>query len=90
VIVLLIRCYLGDQLKKTEMGGACSMCGREEKCIQCFGGAKKEGTIWKNQVYMGDNTKMDLNKNKFLSFLVQHFKGDRILLIFYSFYKEKN
>ena len=29
---------LGDKIKKHEMGGACSVCGGEEKCIQGFGG----------------------------------------------------
>jgi hypothetical protein len=29
--------YWGDQIKKDEMAGACSMGGREEKCIQYFG-----------------------------------------------------
>jgi len=67
MIVLLTRCYSRDRLKKTEMGGACSMCGREQKCIQCFGGTEKQGSTWKTQVYMGDNTKVDINKNKFLS-----------------------
>jgi hypothetical protein len=28
----------GDQIKKNEMGGACSTCGGEERCIQGFGG----------------------------------------------------
>lgn len=65
VIVLLTRCYSGDQIKKTDMGEACSICGKEQKCTQCFGGTEKQGSIWKTQVYMGDNTKMDFNKNKF-------------------------
>ena len=30
--------YLGYQIKKTEVGGACSTYGGEEKCIQGFGG----------------------------------------------------
>jgi hypothetical protein len=47
------------------MGEACSICGKEQKCTQCFGGTEKQGSIWKTQVYMGDNTKMDFNKNKF-------------------------
>jgi hypothetical protein len=29
---------LGDQIKKNEMDGACSTYGREEGCIQLFGG----------------------------------------------------
>ena len=30
--------YSGDQIQKNEIGGPCSMYGREEKCIQDFGG----------------------------------------------------
>jgi hypothetical protein len=29
---------LGDQIKKNEMGEVCSTYGREERCIQAFGG----------------------------------------------------
>jgi hypothetical protein len=29
---------VGDEFKKNGMGGACGMHGREERCIQCFGG----------------------------------------------------
>jgi hypothetical protein len=29
---------LGDQIKKNEMGGACSTYGGEDRCIQGFGG----------------------------------------------------
>jgi hypothetical protein len=36
--VLLTKYYSGDQIKNTEMGGVCSMCGGEEKCILGFGG----------------------------------------------------
>jgi len=28
----------GDQIEKNEMGGACSVYGGEERCIQGFGG----------------------------------------------------
>jgi len=28
----------GDKIEKNEMGGACSMYGGEERCIQGFGG----------------------------------------------------
>jgi hypothetical protein len=28
----------GDQIKKNEVGGACSTCGVGEMCIQDFGG----------------------------------------------------
>ena len=36
--VLLPRYHLGDQIEKTEMGGACSTFGGEERCIQGFDG----------------------------------------------------
>ena len=42
--------YSGDKIQKNEMGVPCSMCGREERCIQGFGGETwgKE-TAWKTQ-----------------------------------------
>jgi hypothetical protein len=46
-IVNLHYCYLptkyhsGDQIKKHEMGRACSMCEREERFIQGFSGASE-------------------------------------------------
>jgi len=42
--------YVGDQIKKNEMGGACSTYGEEERCIQDLGGETwgKE-TTWKTQ-----------------------------------------
>jgi len=30
--------FLGDKIEENEMGGACSVCGGEERRIQCFGG----------------------------------------------------
>ena len=30
--------FFGDQIEKTEMGGACSTFGGEVKCMQGFGG----------------------------------------------------
>ena len=42
MICTLIQYYLGDKIKKNEMGGTCSMYGGEERCIQGFGG-KPEG-----------------------------------------------
>jgi hypothetical protein len=30
--------YLGDQIKKNEVGGSCSLNGTKEKCIQYIGG----------------------------------------------------
>ena len=36
--LLLTKYYSGDQIEMNEMGGACGVCGGEERCIQCFGG----------------------------------------------------
>jgi hypothetical protein len=36
--VLLTKCYLGDKIKKNELGRACSMYGGEERYIEGFGG----------------------------------------------------
>jgi len=30
--------YSGDEIEKNEMGGACSMYGKENSCVQSFGG----------------------------------------------------
>ena len=30
--------FSGDKIEKNEMGGACSACGGEERCIQSLGG----------------------------------------------------
>ena len=30
--------YLGNQIKKNEIGGACSTCGGDERCLQGFSG----------------------------------------------------
>ena len=30
--------YSGDQIKRNEMGGACSTYGRQQRCIRGFGG----------------------------------------------------
>jgi len=34
--------YLGDQIEKNEVGGACSMCGGEKRCIQGLVGRPEE------------------------------------------------
>jgi len=42
--------YSGDQIRKNEMGGPCSMYGIEERCIQSFGGETwRKETAWKTQ-----------------------------------------
>jgi hypothetical protein len=41
------RILFGDQIKKNESGGTCSTYGRQERCIQGFGGRNmKEKTTW--------------------------------------------
>jgi hypothetical protein len=35
---LITKYYSGNQIEKNEMGGACSMYGGKERCIQDFGG----------------------------------------------------
>jgi len=49
--LLLTQYGLDDQIQKNEMGGACSMYGGEQRCIECFGGGTwgKE-TTWNTQV----------------------------------------
>ena len=46
--------FSGDQIEKTQKGGACSMYGRKERRIQDIGGETvgKE-TAWKTQAQMG-------------------------------------
>jgi hypothetical protein len=36
--VLLTQYCAGDKIKKNEMGGACSVYGEGERCVQGFGG----------------------------------------------------
>ena len=38
MILFLAKYNLGNQIEKNDMGGACSMCGGEERCILDFGG----------------------------------------------------
>jgi hypothetical protein len=51
--VLLTKYYVGDQIKKNEMGRTCNTCGGEQKCIQGFDGERPRHG-WE------DNIKMDL------------------------------
>jgi hypothetical protein len=40
--------YLGDQVREDEVGDACIIYGRNEKCIQYFGWkTRREETTWK-------------------------------------------
>jgi hypothetical protein len=42
-------------MKKNEVGGACSMDGRGEMCMEDFGGETWEKeTTWKIQTWMGE------------------------------------
>jgi hypothetical protein len=36
-LVILSKYYMGGEIKKNEMGGACGTYGRQEKCLQGFG-----------------------------------------------------
>jgi hypothetical protein len=36
--VLLTNYYSSDKIKKNEIGWACGTCGRQDRCIQGFGG----------------------------------------------------
>jgi hypothetical protein len=47
--------YLGDQIKKNEIGGMCSMYKGLERCIQCFSGEIFLGRLrcrWKGSIKM--------------------------------------
>jgi hypothetical protein len=37
-VMLLAKYYSGDQIKNSEMGGAWGTFGRQERCVQGFGG----------------------------------------------------
>ena len=44
----------GDHIEKNEMGGACSMHGGEERCIQGIGvETRGKETTWESQAYFG-------------------------------------
>ena len=36
--MILTKYHLDEQINKNEVGWACGMCGRHERCIQGFGG----------------------------------------------------
>jgi hypothetical protein len=43
--VLFIRCYWGDHIEEAESGGACSMDGGGEKCVEGLGREKLKGEV---------------------------------------------
>jgi hypothetical protein len=36
--MILTKYHMGDPVKKNEVGRVCGMCGKQERCIQGFGG----------------------------------------------------
>jgi len=59
--MLLAQCCADDQIKKDEMGVACStfVVGGDERCIQGLGGETwKKETTWKISLKWGDNIKV--------------------------------
>jgi hypothetical protein len=48
--VFLTKSHSGDQVNNTEMGRACSMQGKQQRCIQKFSGETSgTETTWKTQ-----------------------------------------
>jgi hypothetical protein len=43
LIYTLPKYYCDNEIKENEMGGACSICEREEKYMQSFGKTNNEG-----------------------------------------------
>jgi hypothetical protein len=54
--------YSGDQIKEDEMGGACSTHGRDEKCIQYFGGKPEGKRLGRPRCTWEDNIRMELRE----------------------------
>jgi len=53
---------LVDQIEKNEISGACSTYGRQEKCIQGFGGIPEgKRPLGRAKLKWEDNIKMDLD-----------------------------
>jgi hypothetical protein len=61
--VLLTQYRAGDKIEKIEMGGACSMFGGRERCVEGFGGETggKE-TLGTPRHRWEDNIRMDLQE----------------------------
>jgi len=60
MICIVHQIYSGDQLKKNEMGGACSAYGGERRRIQDFGEGKRP--LGRTRRRWKDNTKMELQE----------------------------
>ena len=63
MIFLIAKYDSGDQMKKNEMNVPCGTCGRQDRCIQEFGGETycKEAT-WKSRCRWGIILKMVFKK----------------------------
>jgi len=49
----LTKYYWGEEINNNLLGGACSMYGRQERCVQGFGGeTSRKETTWKTQALM--------------------------------------
>jgi hypothetical protein len=63
MICILIKYCSVEKIKKNGMGGTCSTCGRDERCIQVLVG-KPEGKIslGRSRHKWEDNINMDLRE----------------------------
>ena len=60
---MLTKYFSGDEIEKNEMGGVCSVYGREERCIQGLVG-KHQGKrqFGRPRLKWVDNIKLDLQE----------------------------
>jgi hypothetical protein len=63
MIIHLTKNHSGDQIKKNEMGKACGMYGRQERCIQGFGGRpERKRSLGRPRYRWEDNINIDLKE----------------------------